>query len=101
DAVRVSPLGGKAHVGTAAVRKLDAEMFADAKRKLAWEPADAGAFTDGKHGFTTGRYKALAKNDKGEDEVRGTGAYVTVWRKGDDGRWKVILDTGAPDAPKK
>src|SRR5262245_51579004 len=101
DAVRIAPLGGKAHVGKAAVRELDAAMFADPKRKLVWEPTDGGAFADGKHGFTTGRSKVLARNDKGEEEVLRTGAYVTWWRKGDDGRWKVILDTGALDQPKK
>jgi len=101
DAVRVAPLGGKAHAGKSAVRELDAALFADPKRKLVWEPADAGAFADGKHGFTTGRFKLIARTDKGEDEVVSTGAYVTWWRKGDGGKWQVILDTGAPDPPKK
>jgi ketosteroid isomerase-like protein len=101
DAVRVQPLGGKAFVGKAAVRELDAEMFKDPKRKLVWEPTDGGAFADGKHGFTTGRYKVVVRTDDGKDEVRSTGAYVSWWRKGDDGQWKVILDTGAADPPKK
>lgn len=100
DAVRVVPLGGKATTGNAEVRKLDATIFADPKRKLVWEPTDGGAFADGKHGFTSGKWKLIARNDKGEEEVLRTGAYVTWWRKGDDG-WKVILDTGAPDPPKK
>src|SRR5262249_35259456 len=100
DAVRVVPLGGKAHIGKAAVKELDAALFADPKRKLVWEPTDAGGFADGKHGFTTGRWKAVARNDKGEETVVLTGAYVTWWRK-DDGRWKVILDTGAAAPPKK
>lgn len=100
DAVRVQPLGGKATVGKAAVRELDAVMFKDPKRKLLWEPTDGGAFADGKHGFTTGRSRSVQVTDKGE-EVRWTGAYVTWWRRGDDGKWKVILDTGAADPPKK
>ncbi len=102
DAVRIAPLGGKAHVGRDAVRKLDAALFfADPKEKLVWEPTDGGAFDDGKYGYTTGRSRMLAKNDKGEEDVRWSGAYVTWWRKGADGRWKVILDTGAADPPKK
>ena len=100
DAVRVQPLGGNATVGKAAVRELDAAMFKDPKQKLLWEPTDGGAFADGKHGFTTGRSRSVLVTDKGE-EVRWTGAYVTWWRKGDDGKWKVILDTGAADPPKK
>ena len=101
DAVRISPLGGKAHAGKAAVRELDAAMFADPKRRLVWEPTDAGAFADGKHGFTTGRARMLVRNQDGSDQVQWTGVYVTWWRKGDDGQWKVILDTGALDQPKK
>src|SRR5262249_12136834 len=60
DAVRVSPMGGKATAGKAAIRKLDSNLFADANRQLVWEPVDAGAFADGKHGFTTGRAKVVA-----------------------------------------
>jgi ketosteroid isomerase-like protein len=101
DAVRIAPLGGKAHVGKAAVKELDAPMFADPKRKLLWEPTDGGAFADGKHGYTTGRSRAIVTNDKGEEETGWTGAYITWWRRSDDGTWKVILDTGAADPPKK
>jgi ketosteroid isomerase-like protein len=101
DAVRIAPLGGKAHVGKAAVRELDAKMFADPNRKLLWEPTDGGAFADGSHGFTTGRSRVVVKSADGKEEVRSTGNYVTWWRKGPDGRWKVILDTGATDPPKK
>lgn len=101
DAVRISPLGGTATVGTKAVRELDAKLFADPKQKLVWEPTDGGAFADGNTGFTTGKAKIVATGADGKDEVSWTGAYVTIWRKGADGSWKVILDTGASDPPKK
>jgi ketosteroid isomerase-like protein len=100
DAVRVSPMGGKATVGKAAIRKLDANLFADANRQLVWEPADAGTFADGKHGFTTGRAKIAARDAAGKEESPWTVKYVTWWRKGEDGRWKVILDTGASEMPR-
>jgi ketosteroid isomerase-like protein len=99
DAVRVAPLGTKAHVGTAAVRKLDADLFADPAVKLVWEPTDGGAFADRKYGWTTGRAKMVARAAGGAEEVRWTGAYVTWWRK-DPAGWRVILDTGAADPPK-
>src|SRR5947209_18791511 len=69
DAVRIAPLGGKTHMGKAAVRALDATMFADAKRKLVWEPTDGGPFADGRHGFTTGRWKMVARSDEGAEEM--------------------------------
>jgi ketosteroid isomerase-like protein len=100
DAVRIAPLGGETHVGTDAVRKHDAAMFKDPKRTLVWEPTGGGAFADGRHGYTTGTSKMLVRNDAGEEEIAWHGAYVTVWRKGDDGKWKVILDTGAEMKPK-
>jgi ketosteroid isomerase-like protein len=97
DAVRISPLGGPAAIGKAAIRKLDARLFADPKLQLVWEPIDAGVFADGKHGFTTGRAKVVTRGaDK--DTCPWTVKYVTWWRK-DDGVWKVILDTGASEAP--
>ena len=96
DAVRIAPLGTKAHVGTAAVRKLDTELFADPAVKLVWEPTDGGAFADQRCGWTTGRAKMVARTDAGGEEVRWSGAYVTWWRK-DAAGWRVILDTGAAD----
>jgi len=29
----------------------------------------------------------------------GTGWYVTIWRKGPDGRWRAALDIGTPPSP--
>lgn len=94
DAVRITPLGGKATIGRKAIRELDTDLFADANTRLIWEPTDGGAYSDGKLGFTTGKAKILAKDADGKDEVKFEGAYVTLWRKEASG-WKVILDTGA------
>lgn len=90
DAVRITPLGGKATIGRKAIRELDKNLFADADTRLVWEPTDGGAYPDGKLGFTTGKAKILGKDDKALFE----GAYVTLWRREANG-WKVILDTGA------
>jgi ketosteroid isomerase-like protein len=90
DAVRITPLGGKATIGRKAIRELDKNLFADADTRLIWEPTDGGAYPDGRIGFTTGKAKILTK----DDNVMFEGAYVTLWRKEADG-WKVILDTGA------
>jgi ketosteroid isomerase-like protein len=92
DAVRISPLGDKATVGRDAIRMLDGKMIEDLR--LEWAPVDAGAFADGKHGFTTGKGKAYRKTDGGAEELVAEVVYVTMWRKDGD-KWKVILDTGA------
>jgi ketosteroid isomerase-like protein len=94
DAVRITPIGGKATFGTKAIRELDSKMFEDKSTNLVWEPTDGGMWADGKHGFTTGKAKIVGKNAEGKEEVKFLGAYVTIWRKEASG-WKVILDTGA------
>lgn len=89
DAVRLT-MGGTAAQGTEAVRAFDAGLFANPSQRLVWEPTDAGAFDDGRHGFTTGRSALLSA--QGDTLYRGV--YITMWRREGD-RWRVILDTGA------
>jgi len=93
DAARLD-LGGKAARGLDDIRKRDSSIFADSSIRLIWDPTDAGLFKDGNHGFTTGRYQ-LIKTGSPPDTLS-TGGYVSIWRR-DDGKWKVILDTGAAD----
>jgi uncharacterized protein (TIGR02246 family) len=99
DAARLPKLGAKAVRGKEAIRKADKAIFSDPKRQLVWEPTEAGAFADGRHGFTTGKYRVIQKEPGGKEKVVGSGAYLTWWRKERDGKWRVILDTGNPDPP--
>ena len=99
DAAKSQRIGEKLVIGKEAIRQADAGLFADPKVKLTWEPTEAHAFADGKTGLTVGKYKVVAKTADGKEEVRGTGSYVTWWRKDPDG-WKVIFDTGTPDVKK-
>jgi ketosteroid isomerase-like protein len=92
DAVRLR-LGEPAAQGTEAVRQFDAPIFADTAIVLVWTPVDAGTFADGSHGFSTGK-GAMVRRATPTDTVW-QGQYVTIWRRGDDGRWMVILDTGS------
>jgi ketosteroid isomerase-like protein len=101
DAAKVRKAGEKIVAGKDAIRKQDAPLFADPKRQVTWEPLDAHAFADGKSGFTSGRYKVAGKGEDGKDQVFATGGYITWWRKESDGKWKVIFDTGTPDADVK
>jgi hypothetical protein len=72
-------------------------MFADPTVRLVWDPTDAGVFRDAQHGFTTGRYQLVKLEGGAPSDTLGQGAYLTIWRR-DDGQWRVILDTGSPDA---
>jgi ketosteroid isomerase-like protein len=98
DAARLrmggSAADGSVVQGLAAVRAYDADLFADPATLLTWAPTAAGVFADGRHGFTTGRSALLRATGATADTLyRGT--YVTLWHLGADGRWRVLLDTGA------
>jgi ketosteroid isomerase-like protein len=47
-------------------------------------------------GYTLGRYELRFTGPDGAMQTS-TGAYLTVWRRGPDGAWKVVLDQGTPD----
>lgn len=100
DAVRLR-MGGSAADGAVvqgldAVRAYDAGLFADPTTRLVWAPTEAGAFAGGATGFTTGRSAMVRLRSEGAaPDTLFRGTYVTVWRRGADGRWRVILDTGA------
>ena len=62
---------------------------------LSWAPDHADMAASGDLGWTTGTY--VARNvapDGTASEDRGR--YVSIWRKDEDGRWKVIMDLGNP-----
>lgn len=99
DAARLQ-MGGTREAGTVvqgldAVRAYDAGLFRDPSARLVWEPTAAGVFADGQHGFTTGRSAMIRPRDGAAPDTLFSGTYVTVWQRGADGRWRVILDTGA------
>ena len=95
DAVRMGRMANPVR-GTAAIRASDAAIFADPAVRLTWDPVDAGAF-DATHGWTIGRSQVHRRAADGSDQVASTGRYITIWRRGEDGRWLVVLDTGAQD----
>ncbi len=97
DAVRMGRMADPVR-GSAAIRASDAAIFADPAVRLTWAPTDAGAF-DATHGWTVGRSQVHRRRPGGSDEVARSGRYVTIWRRGGEGRWLVVLDTGAPDPP--
>ena len=89
-------------VGHGAIREYMASTFSDPTAKLAWWPVSARISSSGDLGYTIGRYEARTMNPDGSVTIRGTGRYITIWRKQADGSWKVELDTGHPDpAPKQ
>ena len=94
DALRVD-LHGQTVIGLEAIRSADAALFEPGGLRLRWEPQEAVAFELGDGGITRGSYTLIRD---GESEIVERGTYLTLWRN-EDGRFKVSLDTGAPDLP--
>lgn len=58
---------------------------------LSWHPVLADASAAGDLGFTTGPW--TYRPDRSGQPVA-FGNYLTMWRRGDDGRWRVVIDHG-------
>jgi ketosteroid isomerase-like protein len=95
DGQQIGP--GRQIVGQAAIRDFMKDTFADSTAKLVWWPVSARIASSGDLGYTIGRYEARKRNPDGTVTVRGTGRYITIWRRQADGSWKVDVDTGHPD----
>lgn len=87
---------GSTVVGHDAIRALMGPLFDDPHYSLRWQPTSAAILIPGQLGYTTGRYESAGV---GEDEevVLRYGSYVSMWKKQEDGSWKVVFDTGAED----
>jgi len=93
-AVDATVLGknGPPITGTAALRDVFRETWAQPGYSLHWTPLKAELARSGEIGYTYGTYeRKRVVNGQGVTE---TGKYVTVWKKQRDGSWKVILDMG-------
>lgn len=66
------------------------EDFSDSLFRLTWEPVKAEVCQSGELGYTFGNYELY---DYIRKEIR-YGNYMTVWRKGNDGKWRWVVDNG-------
>ncbi|MGW8264841.1 MAG: YybH family protein [Longimicrobiales bacterium] len=80
--------------GPAAIETRMEGAFSDSSFRLSWEPIRAEVSEGGDLGYTVGRYRSLRLGNLGQ-EVRDEGLYVSIWRRQDDGTWKVEMDLGS------
>lgn len=67
------------------------EARPDNKNRLEWAPALAEISASGDLGYTSGPWRFTAD---GSEKASGFGHFFTIWRKGADGKWKVLIDHG-------
>ncbi|MCC7011658.1 MAG: DUF4440 domain-containing protein [Planctomycetes bacterium] len=82
--------------GAAAIREHMGAFFADPRNHLSWEPDEARVSEAGHLGTTTGRFEWRGVDEQGRELVL-TGRYFDVWRRTEDGTWKLLYDIGEPD----
>ena len=66
--------------------------------QLSWIPEGAQMSPAGDMGFTWGHYEGHAKDKAGQPVIT-SGRYITVWKKQDNGQWKVAMDASADEPP--
>jgi ketosteroid isomerase-like protein len=88
--------GGEAYVGAEGIRRQMLPAFADTSFHLSWDPTFAAVAGSGELGYTVGTYEESRRADGERVVERGT--YLTVWRRQEDGVWKVEADIGNPAA---
>jgi len=81
--------------GRAAARKVWAAYFGDPSFQVSWKTTAAGVANN--TGWTAGAYQDSFKGADGKT-VAERGKYLTVWRKGADGKWLAIHDMWNTDA---
>jgi ketosteroid isomerase-like protein len=91
-------LGSRGNItkGHAAVRARITPALAAAK--LTWRPTLVEVAPSGDMGFTYGLYEASVAGKDGVPVVS-RGTFMTVWKRGPDGSWKVLADHGSEDPP--
>ena len=63
--------------------------------RLVWEPERAEVSNGGDLGYTTGTYQSVTRDSVGVLTTV-SGKYVSIWRRQDDGTWRVEMDLGNP-----
>jgi uncharacterized protein (TIGR02246 family) len=89
-------LGGGLLEGREAILQAWGPLFAENRTAvLRWQPHTVEVSTSGDLGYTIGDFQMTATLPDGS-EVETGGTYVSIWQKGDDGRWRVVVDAGTP-----
>lgn len=85
----IIPPEGPVVGGHEAVRATMAEAFSTPGFEFVWEPLGGEVAASGDLAYTWGDYRYLV-----DSRVVHAGRYVTVWKRSDDGSWRVLADIG-------
>jgi ketosteroid isomerase-like protein len=74
--------------GRTAVAEAWKHFYEGAQAPFSWEPDRVEVLDSGRLGITSGPVRDPSGNR--------TGTFNSVWRREDDGRWRIIFDLGCP-----
>ena len=93
-------VGGSVQRGADAVTTAWSVFFSDDAPQMKWRPQIVEVLNDGTLALSRGPYRMIVKGEDGTTTEH-WGTFNSVWRKQDDGTWKVVFDAGneAAEAP--
>ena len=80
--------------GKAAVIEAWNVFFAEDGPKLSWQPETVVVRPDGL-GLSRGPYTLTAPGPDGVERTA-SGQFMSIWRRDEDGAWKILFDSGCP-----
>lgn len=66
--------------------------------RLVWRPQVVEVLAGGDLALSRGPYRMVVTDETGE-QTEGWGLFNSIWRRGEDGRWRVVFDAGCPPVP--
>ncbi|MDA2934039.1 DUF4440 domain-containing protein [Acidobacteria bacterium AH-259-D05] len=74
------------------IQKTASELFSLPGFSVSWSANFADVSQAGDLGYSIGTFELTVDDAEGNSVIR-NGKYTTVWRKQEDGQWKVVSDT--------
>jgi ketosteroid isomerase-like protein len=90
--------GAPVITGTDSIRAMFARFQAMPGFSVHWTPTKADVAASGELAMTAGTYEFIVNDPQGKPTTE-HGKYLTVWKKGPDGAWKVTDDMFNSDEP--
>jgi len=87
-------VGGSVNRGVADVSAAWSIFFSDNAPIMKWRPQIIEVLSDGTLALSRGPYRMIVKGEDGKTTEH-WGTFNSVWRKQDDGSWKVVFDAGS------
>lgn len=94
----ILPSNTTIHTGRKAIRQWFSDISAIPGFAVSWKPTRAEVSESGELGYTVGTYEFQIK-DKTGNTIKDVGKYMRIWKKDQDGTWKIAFAIANTDLP--